>query len=122
MAIDAAEGRRPKGWLNDDVKRVCDAVLTGEIEMEGNKPLTPYRCAELIKKMDSLDTAPSIGAVAAVFKRWEQYGYATFQKKPYAFVDYTDKARAIGLQGIKAERAAERKNARAAEKASAGNG
>ena len=119
-AVEAAEEkapRRPKGWLANDVRIVCDKLVRGEISLpDGTKP-TPHHVARLVQKLDSLEKAPSTGAVNAVFQRWEEYGYATFSSEPRAFVDFTDEGRTVGLSGLLAGRAEQRKAARAAEKA-----
>lgn len=112
----AAEGRRPRGWLEADVKRVCDQWITGEIRLEGDPPLTPHRAGMLVKKMDELDEAPSTGAVAAVFDRWAKIGFAEFTTNPRAFKDYTEQGRTRGLAALKAEESERKKQAREAKK------
>ena len=125
--------RRPRGWLEHDVKQITDKFVTGEIVLEG-KPakdgeeaksetlyLTPHRVARLVKDLDGLEEAPSTGAVAAVFARWEKLGFALFRLKPYAFLDYTDEAKDKGLTAMKEaasdSKKAARKAVRDAEKA-----
>lgn len=117
--VEAAEKaeRRPRGWLAQDVKLVCDKIITGEITLAEGQEATPHRVARLVKEMDGLDKAPSTGAVAAVFKRWEEYGFASFKQGPYAFADYTDEGRNVGLQGMIEARSAARKAERQAAKA-----
>lgn len=116
--VEKAE-RRPRGWLANDVKRVCDKLITGEIQLPEGQSATPHRVAILVKDMEGLDKAPSTGAVAAVFKRWEDYGFATFKSGPYSFDDYTDQGRTLGLQGLIEARSANRKAERQAAKAAA---
>lgn len=99
-----SEGRRPRGWLEHDVKQVCDKFVTGEIKLEGDPPLTPHRVSRLVKEFDGLDEAPSSGAVAAVFDRWEDIGFAIFSKNPRAFTDYTEEGQTRGLAALKAQR------------------
>lgn len=112
-----AKVRRPRGWLANDVKVICDKFITGEIALEDGQALTPHRVARLVKEHDGLDEAPSTGAVAAVFKRWGDFGFATFSDKPFAFLDYTEEGRSVGLQGMIQARSDARKNERAAAKA-----
>jgi hypothetical protein len=53
-------------------------------------PLTPYQAAKALVALDSLEVedTPSHGAVAAIFKRWEQEGKALFMNDPFAFVTW----------------------------------
>jgi hypothetical protein len=97
--------------LQGDIKRVTDAYVMGDPELMARldgKALTPSRIATEVQRLRGSEKPPSTGAVAAAFKRWEEYGFATFQPKPYAFADYTDQGRSIGLKGILAERRAAR--------------
>lgn len=110
------DGRRPRGWLESDVKRITDAYITGELKTETGDLLTPYRVSQFIKKLESLEKGPSTGAIAAVFERWKDIGFAEISDKPLAFVDYTDVGRELGLRGIKEKRAQNRRDARAAAK------
>ena len=111
--------RRPRGWLETDVKSVTDKFVSGEIVMKEGEFLTPHRIANLVRDLDSLDAAPSTGAVAAVLNRWKELGFITTNDKPYAFLDYTEAAKTEGLSALKQARAAERKASRAAAKAAA---
>lgn len=132
--IDPVTGKRkrtvrPRGWLEEAVKRLTDAYVTGDFKMENEKhKLTPHRVARIVRDREGLDFIPSTGAVSAVFLRWQDMEFATFEQDPFAFVDYTDLAREKGLAGIKltnsnakrAERDAElaaQREAREAEKA-----
>jgi hypothetical protein len=97
--------------LQGDMKRVTDQFVQGNAELLARldgKPLTPSRVAAEVQLLRGSEKAPSTGAVAAAFKRWEDYGFATFGSKPYAFADYTDRGRSIGLKGILNERKASR--------------
>lgn len=130
--IDPETGKRrrtvrPRGWLEDAVKRLTDAYTTGDFVQENEKhKLTPHRVARIIKEREGLDFIPSTGAVSAVFLRWEQIEFATFEQDPFAFVGYTQLAHDKGLAGIKltnsnarkAERDAEREAERAEREAS----
>lgn len=113
-----------RGHLQDAVQTVINKVLTGEIVIADKKPLTPHRVARLIQewKIDNGEKdaeLPSTGAVSAMFKRWEEYGYATFTQNPLAFKAYTAAGRRHGLEGVLAKRAETRKAERLAAKAEA---
>lgn len=124
----ADRSRRARGMLEADIKRVCDAYITGQYKVPDDKPLTPYRAAQALKDIDGLDpdTVPSSGAVDAVFDRWAEIGFAEFTHKPFAFADYTEDARTVGLAELHrrdaATRAAARKAALGAETQAAQEG
>lgn len=109
-----ADDRRPRGFLEADIKRVCDAWVTGEYVVVGEKPLTPYRAALALKEMDQLDEAPSSGAVSAVFDRWVEIGFMEASRKPYAFAGYTEAARTKGLAALHKEWRERKRAAKAA--------
>ena len=109
--------RRPRGWLEVDVKKVTDQFVTGEIKVENGQFLTPHRISRLVQSLDSLPEPPSTGAVSAVLNRWVKLGFAQTNDKPYAFVDYTQAGREHGLTALKAQRSAALKQERAAAKA-----
>ncbi len=109
--------RRPRGWLATDVKDVCDKFITGEIILPEGKTLTPHRVAVLVKEQGGLEKPPSAGAVTAVFKRWQEYKFVVMNEKPFAFSDYTDEGRNVGLAGLIEARSSARKAEKAAEKA-----
>lgn len=100
----------------EDVKHVCDLWVTGELQIKDNAPLTPHRAAVAVKEIDGLEEAPSAGAVAAVFKRWNNLGFATFQSAPFAFTGYTEEGQLLGLKGIQAKRKHERLDAKESTK------
>ena len=109
-------GLRQRGELADQVKRACDAWITGELEIKDEQPLTPHRISLAIKEMEGLDDPPSTGAVKAVLDRWVATGFATITQKPIAFEDYTEEGRLLGWRGIKEKRRAEQADERANEK------
>lgn len=115
--------RRPRGWLEADVKRVTDSFVTGDLKLKEGEYLTPHRLSRLVKELDSLDEAPSTGACAAVLDRWNEIGFAKLNETPKAFLDYTDQGRNEGLTAMKAargeKRKADRKATKEAEKAAA---
>lgn len=100
---------RPRGWLSDAVKDVCDDFLTGKIELPEGKTLTPHYVALQVAEKEGLENPPSTGAVSAVFKRWDEYGFALFHKKPFAFKDYSAQGKKVGLHGILDKRREKRK-------------
>lgn len=118
--IEEQPDRRPRGWLAADIKSVCDLYITGELKIKDDKPLTPYRCALAVKEVDGLDEAPSVGAVSAVFKRWDNMGFATFRTDPFAFVEYTEEGKQLGLQRMMELHRARRSDSRSSGKVPAG--
>lgn len=110
------KARRPRGWLAKDVLQVVEKLVSGEVKLD--KPATPHRVAKLVKELDSLDEAPSSGAVSAVFKRWRDFGFAEFHDKPFSFKCITPEGLELGLDGIMDRRAKQRKAER--EQAQAG--
>jgi hypothetical protein len=117
-AKTAAEGRKPRGWLAADVKRICDDFLSGKLKLGEGEGLTPHRVAKLVQTRNGSEEPPSTGAVSAVFKRWQEYGFAKFSKKPFGFTEYTAKGKEVGLDGMIAARSEKRKADRAKAKKS----
>lgn len=114
--VKSGADRRPRGWLETDVKAITDAYVQGQIDLGEGKFLTPHRLALLVKERDSLDEAPSTGACAAVLDRWVEYGFCDLHETPKAFKDYTEAGRTEGLTALKEKRSADRKATRAAAK------
>ena len=77
-----------------------------------DKPFTPHRVAQAIKEVDSLDSAPSTGAVKACFDRWQRIGFAEFTEDPFAFAGYTEQGRVLGLKGCQEQARAARLDSR----------
>lgn len=115
-AKTTAEGRKPRGHLAADVLTICKAYSNGKLKVEGDKPLTPHRVAKLVAERTGGD-APSTGAVAAVFDRWAEYGFALFSDAPKAFKKLTAKGEKDGLDGIILGRREARKAATVKERA-----
>lgn len=111
-----AEGAKPRGHLAADVLAICKAYTAGKVKIEGDKPLTPHRVAKLVAERTGGE-APSTGAVAAVFDRWAEYGFALFLDKPKAFKKFSAKGEKEGLEGIILGRRESRKAATAKERA-----
>lgn len=114
--VRSGPDRRPRGWLEHDLKLVTDMFVTGQIQTNGEW-LTPHRLTRLIQETGSLEEAPSAGACANVLKRWNEYGFAIVNERPLAFVDYTEKGREIGLEELKAQYIASKKRRQAQVKA-----
>lgn len=119
VEVKSPKGRRIRGALEADVKRVCDEFVTGLVALPEGELLTPHRIAKIVKDtIGDPEYSPSTGAVAAVLVRWKAIGFASLNEKPMAFLDYTDAGRTEGLTALKAASAegkrAERKAAKAA--------
>jgi hypothetical protein len=89
-------GRAARGELEAWVKEQTDIWAVEEYTF----PCTPQWVAEEIG-YDKGITAPSVGAVDAVFKRWEALGFATIERKPTRFTKYTEDGLKLGLEGLK---------------------
>lgn len=110
--------KRPRTNLEAEVKRITDASVTGEIgDYFGNEPITPHRIANAIYEKSDRDSKPSTGAVTEVLKRWRDVGFITVTEKPFAFEDYTEQGRTLGLNALKAQAKEARKAAKNAEAA-----
>jgi hypothetical protein len=83
--------------------------VSGEFTIEEGKFLTPFIVGRLLKEIDVLETAPSSGAIAAIFNKWKASGYAEFRRNPFAFVDFSEEGRSLGLEGFVAKKKADRK-------------
>jgi len=127
-AVEDAEPRRPRGWLESDIKRLLDKVISGDVagptdaESGDALPLTPHRVAKLLAETEGLSKAPSVGAVSSVFDRWVKLDVVTMNEKPYSFGGFTNGAEAPGTDAIEAAKVAQaeaRKAQKAAEKAAA---
>lgn len=117
IEVDVEDARRPRGYLEADVKRITDRFVTGQLVLPEGAHLTPHHIGLAIKTEDSLEKAPSTGAVNAVLKRWEEIGYALVSTAPYAFTGYTQAAVDEGLVALKGAAKAKKKTARDAAKA-----
>lgn len=111
--------RRGRGLLEVDVRSVTDAFAKGEITLAEGELLTPHRIGRQVKDRDSLDKAPSTGAIVNVLKKWGEIGFAVLNEKPLAFLDYTNEARNDGLSALKERHAAANPRPKRAPKAKA---
>lgn len=98
--VKSGPDRRPRGWLEFDLKQVTDLFVTGQITTSGEW-MTPHRLAKLIQETGSLAEPPSTGACANVLRRWGEMGFATINDHPLAFVDYTEEGKQYGLEEMK---------------------
>lgn len=114
--LTVADGRRPRGWLAASVVKVCQDYASGKVKLDDGKLLTPHRVAKIVQERDGSDEPPSTGAVSGVFKRWQDFGFATFNEKPFAFKKLTAKGERDGLDAIILGRREARKKATAAAK------
>ena len=103
-------GRAARGELATWVKTECDIWV---IDQPGYHCTPPY-VAEHIAKTQGFGRPPSVGAVDAVFKRWEAVGFAVIERKPTRFVKYTEDGVKLGLEGC-IERAKREKKSQLAE-------
>jgi len=104
-------GRAARGELALWVKTECDIWA---VDQPGYK-CTPVYVAEAIAKTQGFVRPPSVGAVDAVFKRWERIGFAIIERKPTRFSSYTPDGIRLGLEGCieRAKRAARTETAEA---------
>lgn len=87
-------GKRARGQLEDEVLLICSQFTRGELDEEF---LTP---AIIAKMIDDLNP-PSVGAIGAVFERWEKIGFAHCPKKPVRFQSFTVDGMQYGLAYLK---------------------
>lgn len=108
-----ATGRAARGELESWVKSKCDEWKIEEYQFD----CTPKWIAEEIST-DLGIKAPSVGAISAVFERWEKLGFAKVGKKPTRFFDYTEDGIKLGLDKMKANAKRQRDLVRGAQRRS----
>jgi len=91
-----ATGRAARGELESWVKDQCDIWI---VEAE-DFPCTPQYLSDEIGRTQGIKP-PSVGAISAVFERWNQMGFANVHKKPTRFTGYTKQGIELGLDGCK---------------------
>lgn len=89
-------GRTAKGQLEYWVDEQCRIWL---IDKPGF-PCTPAWLSSHIAE-DNGVSPPSVGAIDAVFKRWEALGYAVIDRKPTRFSAFTSEGQRLGLKRMK---------------------
>lgn len=94
--------RRGRGYLALDVDYVLKGVITGELKVFSNKPLTASAISDLLVESEQLDKEekPSTGAITNILKKWETYGYIETETHPYRFVDFTEEGRIHGYEAL----------------------
>jgi len=104
-----ATGRAAPGELESWVKKQCDIWLVEQEQF----PCTPAWLSEQVGKDQGIKP-PSVGAITAIFIRWQKLGFAEIATKPARFVKYTPDGIRLGLEGCKLRAKQQRKNAEAA--------
>lgn len=87
------DGYRRRGQLEAEVQRVCNRAMLGEFDENCT--------AKFVAEQIDPDNPPSTGAIGAVFKRWESYGYAVINKHPVYFKRLTIEGMRDGLEVCK---------------------
>lgn len=116
--------KRPRGALEELMRELCDGISRGIHQLPEGEMWTVARLATALHDTyPASGVRPSVGAVADNLKRWHRIGFAIINERPLAFVDFTERARSVGLSALKAEAAdaqrIERSAKRAATKAAA---
>lgn len=91
-----ATGRAARGELESWVKDACDVWLIDQEQY----PCTPAWISEEISRTQGI-REPSVGAITAVFNRWEKLGFAVIGRKPTRFIKYTEDGVRLGLEKMK---------------------
>lgn len=89
-------GRAGRGELESQVNLTCTAWLVDQDRVA----CTPKYISEEIAKREGIKP-PSVGAIDACFKRWEEIGYAIIARKPTRFTGFTEDAVKWGLDELK---------------------
>lgn len=108
---------RDRGALEVAIIGVTDAFVAGDLTLGEGEFLTPHRIARAVQEKEGRKV--SAGAVAARLQVWLEIGFAQLNQKPFAFSDYTQDARDVGLSGLKDRAREARKAAKAEAKAEA---
>lgn len=110
---------RGRGELEAKVMKVTEAFEDGKIDLPDGQALTPHFIAKQIAKNEGLEKPPSTGAVSAVIKRWEEYGYALTDDKPFAYRRISAAGKKQGLDTLKEKHREKLRQERAAEREAA---
>lgn len=109
-----------KGWLQEAILKVFEAVEAGKIKLDEGKTLTPTACAKIIAKTKKVGgkpvDQPSSGAVSACYDRLADYGLIKLHDKPKAFAGFTAKGKKESAESAVLARREERKAQTAANK------
>lgn len=97
-----ATGRTARGELEAWVKKTCDGWLVDTQDKDSRyvRPCSPQYVSEEIAEREGVKP-PSVGAIDAVYKRWEEIGFAKIERKPTRFVAYTELGIQLTLEGCK---------------------
>lgn len=115
-----AKPRRQPIALEADVRQVCNDLVTGDLTLGEGQSLTPHAISVILgERRGGKEHRPSSGAVQEALKHWVEIGYITATQKPFAFADYTEDGKTLGLDALKARHSERKKAARAAQKAAA---
>lgn len=100
--VSTPSGRAARGELESQVKWACDIWVVDypTPPQQQARPCTPlYVSLEIGRYYGIKD--PSVGAIDAVFKRWELIRFAKIARKPTRFSEYTDEGIKYTLEGMK---------------------
>lgn len=86
---------RGSGQLEDQVRQVVNRYMTGEF----SELCTP----KFVSLVIDPDNPPSVGAIGAVFDRWEKMGFAIIERNPIRFMTLTVDGLTKGLEQMKEE-------------------
>jgi len=86
-------GRRQRGQLEAEVLLICNKFMNGEI----TEMVTPQYISTAIDPNDP----PSVGAINAIFYRWEDLGFIRIHRKPLALIRITNEGVEKGLEYMK---------------------
>lgn len=90
--IHSPSGRTRKGLLDTWMEQVCKIWA-----VDTSRPCTPAWISDCISMCFDVPP-PSVGAIDAVLKRWESYGFAYVEKKPTRFTGFTAEGERLGLE------------------------
>ena len=90
-------GRAARGQLESEVRAACDVWMQGKTA----DLCTPAWLSAQVATARGGGDAPSVGAIDAIFKRWEGIGFAVIERKPTRFVKYTPEGVAKGIEALK---------------------
>lgn len=95
-------GRRARGALELQVLDLCMRYTQDEIEWDEDEDpfLTPSIISDEIAHLYGC-TAPSTGAIGAVFDRWESWGLAYFATKPVRFLMFAPVVDELGFEAAR---------------------
>lgn len=94
-------GRAARGQLEFQVYEVCN-TWRDRMDHETRPDCTPNYISQIISR-DYEIKLPSVGAIGAVFDRWESRGWCEQAKKPVRFLRFTGRLKEVGLFKAKEE-------------------